>query len=694
MSEPLALVADPEPASMVAAVTADAGARLAFETALLAGRLAAFLRRALPAEEGSLAAGVAFLERAYRAAAGDRPVASWPGGPLDRRPPGADHPLDRLAELFALSPFEVDLILLAGLGEEHEGFADLLRTLHPQGRPFATVGLAAQLFAPGAAERRALRRTVESGPARRAGIFDLDGDGPLFGRSVVLAEALWSALLGIDAWPARLAPEPPPALALWGLESWLATPAAQCAARTLASGWEATVLVTAEDPETACERAAVLAAAAGVETIRLRVPAGAAGTAGEPAAESIRLAGLHAIARGAVPLFRAAAAEGGGPAVLPRLDGHPGPVLIAAPAGAAQLRGHRPLVAVPCDRLTPTDLGRMWAEAVPDLVPEAPLLAARYPLEPAGARDAAADLGLMARLSGRPPGLEDVAAAVRARAGAVVGGAVQLVRPTARWDQLVLPAAKLAQLREAVDRLLHQRRVLDDWRFLAGRPGARGVRALLAGPPGTGKSFSAEVLAGALGVDLLVVDLSRVVSKWIGETEKNLSEVFASAEKARAVLLFDEADALFGKRTEVSDAHDRYANLETAYLLSRLERFEGLALLATNLRQNIDPAFTRRLEFVLDFDEPGREERLALWRCHLPAAAPVAPDVSLPEIAGAYPLVGGLIKNAAVAAAFLAAAAGRPIDRSHLLHAIQREYQKAGKAFPGPPHGAAAAITH
>jgi ATPase family protein associated with various cellular activities (AAA)/winged helix domain-containing protein len=692
MSEPLVLLADPEPAvAAVPAVTADAGARLAFETAVIAGRLAMFLRRVMPVEESALETGVAFLERAYHAAAGDRPAESWPGGPLDRRPAGPDHPLDRLAERFALSPFEVDLVLLAGLGEEHEGFADLLRTLHPQGRPFATVGLAAQLLAPGAGERRALRRAVESGPARRAGIFDLDGDGPLFGRSVVLAEALWSALARIDAWPARLAPEPPPALAPWGLEGWLATPAAQRAARTLASGREATVLVTADDPEIACERAAVLAAAAGVEAIRLRVSAGAAG---EPVPEIVRLAGLHAIVRGTVPLFCVAAAEGGGPAALPCFDGHPGPVLIAAPAGAAQLRGHRPLVAVPCGRLTPTDLGRMWAAALPELAVEAPLLAARYPLEPAGAREVAADLGLGARLSGRPPDLDDVAAAVRARSAAVVGGAVQLVRPTAGWDQLVLPPAKLAQLRETVDRLLHQRRVLDDWRFLAGRPGARGVRALLAGPPGTGKSFSAEVLAGALGVDLLVVDLSRVVSKWIGETEKNLAEVFASAEKARAVLLFDEADALFGKRTEVSDAHDRYANLETAYLLSRLERFEGLALLSTNLRQNIDPAFTRRLEFVIDFDEPGRQERLALWRCHLPTGAPVAPDVSLPEIAGAYAMVGGLIKNAAVAAAFLAAADGRAIGRDHLIHAIQREYQKAGKAFPGLPHGAAAAIAH
>ena len=136
--------------------------------------------------------------------------------------------------------------------------------------------------------------------------------------------------------------------------------------------------------------------------------------------------------------------------------------------------------------------------------------------------------------------------------------------------------------------------------------------------------------------------------------------MFDAAERAQAVLFFDEADALFGKRTEVSDAHDRYANLETAYLLSRLERFDGLAILATNLRQNIDPAFIRRLEFVIEFDEPDRGERLALWRCHLPRGAPLAPDVDLRELAALYPVVGGFIRNAAVAAAFLAAGERRP----------------------------------
>jgi SpoVK/Ycf46/Vps4 family AAA+-type ATPase len=262
---------------------------------------------------------------------------------------------------------------------------------------------------------------------------------------------------------------------------------------------------------------------------------------------------------------------------------------------------------------------------------------------------------------------------------------VKLRRPGVGWDQLVLSEDRLALLREGVARVRQQSRVLDDWGFLANRPGARGVRMLFCGPPGTGKTLSAEVLAAELDTDLLIVDLSRLVSKWIGETEKNLAEVFAAAERSRAVLFFDEADALFAKRTEVSDAHDRYANLETAYLLSRLEQYEGLAVLATNLRRNVDAAFLRRLEFVVEFERPSRGERLALWRAHLPPGAPLAEDVALRELADFYPLVGGLIRNAAVAAAFLAAETDTEISRALLLRAIRREYEKTGAAFPGEP---------
>ena len=297
------------------------------------------------------------------------------------------------------------------------------------------------------------------------------------------------------------------------------------------------------------------------------------------------------------------------------------------------------------------------------------------------------DLRARAGLNGGGIDLPAIADCVRVRFNLPLGAGVKLTRPTAQWGQLILPSDRKGLLVEALNRLTHQGTVIDRWRFLDGRPGARGVRILLSGPPGTGKTLSAEVMASSLGVDLMIVDISRVVSKWIGETEKHLAQAFDAAERAQAILLFDEADALFGKRTDVSDAHDRYANLETAYLLSRLERFEGLAILSTNLKQNIDPAFMRRLEFSIDFDEPSVAEREALWRCHLPAEAPLASDVNLCELAALYPMVGGLIRNASVAAAFLAASSGVPIGRSHLIGAIRREYDKSAKAFPGVPAG-------
>jgi SpoVK/Ycf46/Vps4 family AAA+-type ATPase len=323
---------------------------------------------------------------------------------------------------------------------------------------------------------------------------------------------------------------------------------------------------------------------------------------------------------------------------------------------------------------------------LPELAAQAGELAARHAVEPADAMRIASDARARARLDGRDcPRRRDVAESAAVRSAGALPAGVTVRRPRASWDSLVLSHERLSQLRAAIDRLRHQALVLDEWGFLRERPGARGVRMLLSGPPGTGKTLSAEVLAGALGVDLMIVDISRILSKWIGETEQRLADVFDAAEPGHSVLLFDEADALFGKRTEVSDAHDRYANVETAYLLQRLERFEGLAILTTNLRNNIDEAFTRRIEFVVELADPGPAEREALWFAHLPATAPLAEDLHTAELAARYPVVGGVIRNASVAAAFLAAQDAGPITREHVLLALEREYEKHGRAFPGRP---------
>ncbi len=647
--------------------------RLTREVGLLAGRLAHFLAASLPQAEGALAEGQAFLHALFEAATSDPPPSAWQEQGIEPRP----DPLDRLARALRLCEEEVNLLLLAGLPEEHEGLAAVLRTLHPRGESRASAGLATQLLCRTPRERVTLRTMLETGPLISGGVVRLSGDGPFFERSLQIAEALWPTLHGIDVWPTALHRRDA-AVVTCGLEEWFANVHIRRALTAIAQQEPCTVLVTAENEEVAFHRALALVHQAGLHPLGLPLP---------PSAEVDfeRLVRVHAVVRGGVPVLWLSHTDGQAIPEAPAFANYPGVVVVSGRMGAVSTRGQRPLLAVPVGRLSALSRQRMWRELLPALAPHAALFAARYPVEPAAAAEVTTDLHCLETLTGQPPTVEDVGNSLRARAGLSLSSGAKLIRPTATWDDLVLPRNHLTQLHEAAERLALQSRVLDDWGFLKGRMGARGVRMLFAGPPGTGKTLAAEVLAHALSVDLFVVDISRVVSKWIGETEKNLAAVFDAAERAQAVLFFDEADALFGKRTEVSDAHDRYANLETAYLLARLERFEGLAILATNFRQNIDPAFLRRLEFVLDFAEPDREQRHALWRCHLPHTAPLAGDVNLYELAALYPVVGGIIRNAAVAAGFLAAADGGPIFRQHFIHAIRREYEKAGRAFPGVP---------
>jgi SpoVK/Ycf46/Vps4 family AAA+-type ATPase len=208
---------------------------------------------------------------------------------------------------------------------------------------------------------------------------------------------------------------------------------------------------------------------------------------------------------------------------------------------------------------------------------------------------------------------------------------------------------------------------------------SRGLTALFYGPPGTGKSMVAGLIARELGLELYRVDLARVVSKWIGETEKNLAEVFDAAEDGQVVVLFDEADSLFAKRTDVKSSVDRYANLEVNYLLQRLDTFEGICILTTNLEGSIDPAFKRRMSLRLQFPFPDEETRIRLWSAHIPPEVPVQGDFNFTELARRFPISGGYIRNSALRAAFLAAQEGLPLGQSHLLRAITLEYRELGK---------------
>ncbi|MDR7190928.1 vesicle-fusing ATPase [Microbacterium sp. BE35] len=275
---------------------------------------------------------------------------------------------------------------------------------------------------------------------------------------------------------------------------------------------------------------------------------------------------------------------------------------------------------------------------------------------------------------------------VRERSRTGFGALAQRIEPRARWDDLVLPEGQRELLREIERHVRHRATVLDDWGFASRSDRGLGVTALFAGESGTGKTMAAEVLAASLGLDLYRIDLSALVSKYIGETEKHLSTVFDAAEASGAVLLFDEADALFGKRSDVKDSHDRYANLEVAYLLQRMESYRGLAILTTNLRGNVDRAFLRRIRFVVQFPFPDEASRAEIWRRVFPAATPLA-DVD-PAALARIQLSGGAIRQIALSAAFAAAGEGVAVGAEHLLRAATREAAKSERALTATETGA------
>ncbi len=286
---------------------------------------------------------------------------------------------------------------------------------------------------------------------------------------------------------------------------------------------------------------------------------------------------------------------------------------------------------------------------------------------------------LEARLAGEAVTLEHLRAGARAQNGAGLERLARRIQPTVSWPDLVLAPATAAALRELAGRARRRDLVLDEWGMRPGGGRGRGITVLFAGDSGTGKTMSAEVVAGDLGLDLYTINLAAVVDKYVGETEKNLERIFTEADGVNAVLLFDEADALFGKRSEVRDANDRYANIEVAYLLQRMETFDGLAILATNLRANVDDAFARRLDMVVDFPAPDVHLRRALWDRCLAPGVPRAHDLDLDFCARAFELSGGNIRSIAITAAYLAADEDRPVGMVDLIRGVHREYRKLGR---------------
>ena len=275
--------------------------------------------------------------------------------------------------------------------------------------------------------------------------------------------------------------------------------------------------------------------------------------------------------------------------------------------------------------------------------------------------------------------MRDLLVAARNHSSQGLGMLARKIIPRYTWADLVLPPDRLAQLYEVCSGVRFGPVVFEEWGFDRKLSAGKGVNVLFAGQPGTGKTMAAEVLAIDLGLDLYKIDLSSIVSKYIGETEKNLEKIFREGRSSNAILFFDEADSIFGKRSEVKDSHDRYANIEISYLLQRMEEYDGIVILATNLRKNLDEAFIRRLRGAIEFPMPEEPDRLEIWRRTFPPEAPLAPDADLAFLARQFKLSGGNIKNIVLEAAFLAAAAGTTIGMTQLVHATRREHQKIGR---------------
>ncbi len=365
----------------------------------------------------------------------------------------------------------------------------------------------------------------------------------------------------------------------------------------------------------------------------------------------------------------------------------PGTVAVVTLQHGIDLGVSRPIVRISMPLPSTATRRRLWDRALADLpaveVSDAQRddHATRYRL---GAGAIAAAVRSARHVATGPIGLADLEAGVRNNIAERMGGLAHRTVVRQRWDELVLGKDTLDQVRALIARVRHQHLVLEEWGLGAKLHRGNGVAALFSGPPGTGKTMVAGLIAIALGLELYQVDLSKVVSKWVGETEKQLARIFDAAEAGHALLLFDEADALFAKRTEVKAAVDRYANLEVNYLLQRVEAFGGITILTTNLDQSIDPALMRRLAAHIKFWPPELEERIALWRAMLGARVPVASDIDFAELASEYPEMSGAnVRNAAIAAAFLAASDGKPVDQSYLVRAARGEYAAMGRILGG-----------
>ncbi|MEV5277379.1 ATP-binding protein [Streptomyces sp. NPDC051994] len=612
-------------------------------------------------------------ETATRIVNAPAPQLPAPDGPFTPEP--GDR-LTAVAAGFGLTVLD-ELILLAALAPDVDRrFEQLYGYLNDDvGRRRASVALALELAGTGSYDPVARGRLHPAAPLVDGGLIVVeDEDRPLPGRALRVPERVVAHLLGDDTLDGQLGD-----------------------ARV-----ELLAPVPGDESATADGLAARIAHSPRPVAVHLRERR--AGSGADAVTAALRGAGrpvLHhrperAEAATARLLLREARLRGAGTAVVVELpQDQPGPYVGELAAGDVTVvfAGTEPydpgwapdagLLALE-DTAAETAPLAAWSEELPSYEGDLADAVGPYRLGAGQVRRAARGARALAGFEGVPVGLGHVQKSARLLSAPLLDKHARRVRPAVGFGDLVLPDEPLALLHELAGRARHRDRVLGEWRLRTGGGRGRGVVALFAGDSGTGKTLAAEVVAGELGLDLYVVDLSSVVDKYVGETEKNLERIFSEADRTDSVLLFDEADAVFGKRSEVKSSHDRYANLESAYLLQRLEAFDGIAVLTTNLRANIDEAFTRRLDLVVDFPFPDVELRATLWRACLAGVPQEAGlEAELDACAKEFELAGGAVRSAAVTAGYLAAGRGSPVTAEDVRTGARREYVKSGRLVPG-----------
>ncbi|BDA84737.1 ATPase [Aureimonas sp. SA4125] len=610
------------------------------------GRIEALLQRALERAEGASAADVPDVPD----------VAPDPAGMVAR-----------LAAIFRLSDFERDILLLCAAPELSSRAGELCARLHgdPQ-RRFPTLAMALAVL-----PHPHWSALAPHEPLRRWHLVVLVRDGSLTDAPLALDERILHALAGVGGIDERLSH-----LLERVAASGRLSPSHATVAERIGALWAPTlehipmIELIGPDAEAKFAIAATAGQSLGLSTFRMRaedIPA----TSAERTTIA-RIVGRELALAEAVLVLDSGAARDRSDRVIAHFAASiPGPVILALeePLSDATPRRIRLDVAA----MSEEENRAAWFDALGPGHPEVDRLAASFRLD--GAQIAAAVANAEVGSTG------DVGTrlwnACRLGARRRLDDLAQRIDARATWDDLVLPAPQVATLRQVAMHVRHSGTVYRHWGFAEKANRGLGIAALFAGPSGTGKTMAAEVLANEIALDLYRIDLSQVVSKYIGETEKNLRRIFDAAETGGAILLFDEADALFGKRSEVKDSHDRYANIEVSYLLQRMEAYRGLAILTTNLKTAIDQAFMRRIRFLVHFPFPEAAQRAEIWRRIFPQETPTA-GLDHARL-GQLTITGGNIRNVALNAAFLAADRGAPVSMDDIRRSALAEYAKIEK---------------